>query len=78
MPVKDDVSQIPIVVFKDALPYTRQAADELATYIEKISGAKPDVIDGDPRHLFDEQLRYQTEAGPLDFLYRPARLSRPA
>ena len=46
--VKDGVSQVPVVVFEDAPPYTRQAADELALYIEKISGAKPQIIEGEP------------------------------
>ena len=46
--VKDGVSQAPIVLFKDAPPYTRQAADELASYIEKISGAKSQIIEGEP------------------------------
>ncbi|MFN2352415.1 MAG: hypothetical protein ABR497_10760, partial [Kiritimatiellia bacterium] len=42
--VEDGVSRAPIVVFQDAPPFTRQAADELAAYIEKTSGARPDVI----------------------------------
>jgi len=46
--VRDAISQAPIVVFKDAPPYTRRAADELAEYIEKISGAKPKVVEGEP------------------------------
>ena len=41
-------SLAPIVVFSNAPPNTRQAADELAQYIEKISGAKPQVIEGLP------------------------------
>src|SRR5690606_12435247 len=45
---KDGVSQAPIIIFKDAPPYTRQAVEELTTYIEKISGAKPKVIEGEP------------------------------
>ncbi|MFO7907961.1 MAG: DUF4838 domain-containing protein [Planctomycetota bacterium] len=46
--VKEGVSQAPIVVFKSAPPKTRQAAEELAEYIEKISGARPDLIEGQP------------------------------
>ncbi|MCA1810222.1 MAG: DUF4838 domain-containing protein, partial [Lentisphaerae bacterium] len=46
--VENGVSRAPIVVFQDAPPLTRQAADELAYYIEKVSGAKPDVIEGQP------------------------------
>ena len=46
--VDNGVSVAPVVVFEDAPPLTRQAADELAEYIEKTSGAKPDVIQGRP------------------------------
>ncbi|MFN2352808.1 MAG: DUF4838 domain-containing protein, partial [Kiritimatiellia bacterium] len=46
--VQDGVSRAPIVVFQDAPPFTRQAADELAAYIEKTSGARPQVIEGCP------------------------------
>ena len=49
--VKDGAAQMPIVVFKNAPPFTRQAADELAEYIGKISGAKPPVIEGLPEPL---------------------------
>ncbi len=49
--VKDGVSRAPIVIFKDAPPYTRQAADELAGYIEKTSGARPEVIEGQPEPI---------------------------
>ncbi len=38
----------PIVVYKDAPPRTRDAAVTLAEYIEKISGQKPAVLDGEP------------------------------
>jgi hypothetical protein len=40
-----------IVVFQDAPPRTREAAVTLADYIEKISGSRPDVLDGEPRPL---------------------------
>ncbi len=46
--VENGIAMMPIVVFKDAPPYTRRAADELASYIEAISGARPDVIEGCP------------------------------
>ena len=49
--VVDGKSVAPIVVFKDAPPLTRQAADELAYYIEKVSGAKPQVIEGEPASI---------------------------
>jgi len=39
----------PIIVPKDASPRTRDAAVTLAEYIEKISGAKPAVMDGETR-----------------------------
>ncbi len=39
----------PIIVFKDAPPRTRDAAVTLASYIEKISGVKPAILDGDPQ-----------------------------
>jgi Domain of unknown function (DUF4838) len=46
--VQDGVSLAPIVIFKDAPLYTRRAADDLAAYIQKTSGAKPKVIEGEP------------------------------
>jgi len=46
--VENGVSRAPIVVFDGVPPYTRRAVDELAEYIEKISGAKPKVIEGQP------------------------------
>jgi len=46
--VEDGVGQAPIVVFDGAPPYTRQAADELAGYMGKVSGARPKVIEGEP------------------------------
>ncbi|MCA1808471.1 MAG: hypothetical protein LC725_03270, partial [Lentisphaerae bacterium] len=51
MIVENGKNAVPIVVFKDAPKYTRQAADDLATYIEKTSGAKPEVIEGTPNPL---------------------------
>lgn len=46
--VDKGVSRAPIVLFQGAPPYARQAATELAGYLEKISGAKPKVIEGIP------------------------------
>ena len=40
---------VPIVVFADAPPRTRGAAVELADYVEKICGRRPEVLDGEPR-----------------------------
>ncbi len=39
---------LPIIVYENAPPRTRDAANELAICIEKISGQKPAVIDGAP------------------------------
>ncbi|MFA7160053.1 MAG: hypothetical protein WC299_12185, partial [Kiritimatiellia bacterium] len=41
-------SLAPVIIFSNAPPYTRQAADELAAYIEKTGGARPQVIEGLP------------------------------
>ncbi len=49
--VENGVCHAPIVVFKDAPPRTRDAAATLAEYIEKISGARPDILEGEPRPL---------------------------
>ena len=49
--VRDGVSLAPIVVFKDAPPLTRRAADELAAYIGKASGAGPKVVEGEPKPI---------------------------
>ena len=40
---------VPVIVFKDAPPRTRDAAVTLAEYIGKISGTVPAVIDGEPQ-----------------------------
>ena len=42
------VKAAPIILIKDAPPGTRDAAVTLANYIEKISGARPAVVDGEP------------------------------
>ncbi|MFN2352657.1 MAG: hypothetical protein ABR497_12000, partial [Kiritimatiellia bacterium] len=46
--VAEGISRVPIVLFEDAPPLTRRAADELAEYIEKTSGARPEVMEGLP------------------------------
>ncbi len=46
--VVEDGAALPIVVFPDAPPRTRRAAEELAEYIGRISGAEPEVIHGRP------------------------------
>ena len=45
------IAPAPIIVFKDAPPRTRDAAVTLAAYIEKSSGVKPAVMDGEPQPL---------------------------
>ncbi len=54
--VEDGVSRAPIVIFADAPPKTRRAADELAEYIEKTSGARPEVIEGEPDPVPDRAI----------------------
>jgi len=49
--VDEGVSRAPIVIFEDAPPLTRRAADELAYYIEKTSEAKPDILEGEPKPI---------------------------
>lgn len=49
--VDQGVSLAPIVVFAGAPPQTRRAADELAEYIERISGVRPEVLEGRPDPL---------------------------
>ncbi len=49
--VKDGKHAAPIIIPKNALHYTKFSADELAQYIEKISGARPKVIEGVPSPL---------------------------
>lgn len=46
--VEKGVSLAPIIVYENAPPKTLQAANELADYIRKISGATPKVIMGKP------------------------------
>ncbi len=49
--VEDGVAKTPLVVCEDAPPQTRKIADELAGFIEKISGVKPEVLEGRPEPL---------------------------
>lgn len=49
--VAKDSPPVPIVIYKDAPPRTREVADILADYVAKISGRKPDVIEGEPSPL---------------------------
>ncbi|MCA1809908.1 MAG: DUF4838 domain-containing protein [Kiritimatiellia bacterium] len=49
--VRDGKALAPIVVLENAPPFTRRAANELADYIGRISGAKFEVIEGTPDPL---------------------------
>ncbi|MFZ5829617.1 MAG: DUF4838 domain-containing protein [Planctomycetota bacterium] len=49
--VEEGVSRAPIIVFDGAPPYVRRAADELADYFEKVSGARPEIIEGQPESI---------------------------
>lgn len=49
--VRNGQSLAPIVIFENAPPFTRQAADELAEYIGKVTGVQPEVIEGTPDPL---------------------------
>lgn len=51
-----DTPQVPIIVFKDAPPRTREAAEVLAGYMEKISGKKPTVMEGAPQAMPDSAI----------------------
>ena len=74
--VDDGVSRAPIIVFDGAPPYTRRAADELAVYMEKISGARPEVIEGEPDPIPENGIwvGFQSEVGKLfpdvDFTFK--------
>lgn len=46
--VKDGVSSAPIILYKGAPRFTEAAVVELAQYIEKTSGVKPEIIKGEP------------------------------
>jgi len=49
--VAKDTPPAPIIVYQDAPSRTRDAAVTLAEYIEKISGQKPAVLEGEPKPL---------------------------
>jgi hypothetical protein len=44
-----NVEAAPIIVAKDAPPFTREAVAVLADYVEKISGSRPEIIAGEPQ-----------------------------
>lgn len=45
------IEPAPLVLFPDVPPKTREAAVELADYLEKICGARPELIETTPRQL---------------------------
>lgn len=45
------VSIAPIIVYSNAPPRTRDAAVTLADYLEKITGTRPNVIEGEPQSV---------------------------
>ncbi len=49
--VEDGMSRAPVVIFEDAPPKTHRAAEELVEYMEKISGVRPELIEGEPDPL---------------------------
>lgn len=65
--VEDGVARAPIVVFEDAPRFTRLAADELAEYIERTTGARPEVIEGRPDPVPDRAIwvGYQPALGEI-------------
>ena len=62
--IEDGASRAPIVIFKDAPPFTRDAADELAEYLGKTSGAKPKVIEGEARPVPDDAIWVECQPTP--------------
>ena len=62
--VDSGVSLVPVVIFKDAPPLTRAAAEELVEYIEKTSGAKPKVIEGEARPVPDDAIWVECQPTP--------------
>jgi hypothetical protein len=46
-----NVESAPIIIARDAPPFTREAVAVLADYVEKISGSRPAVIAGEPQIL---------------------------
>jgi len=45
------IAPAPLVLFDDAPPKTREAAVELADYVEKVCGGRPELIEGTPQPL---------------------------
>lgn len=51
--VEAGIEPAPLILFADAPPMTRQATVELADYIEKICGSRPELIEGTPTQVPD-------------------------
>jgi len=49
--VENGVAKAPIIVPKNVTPRTMDAAQELSVYVEKISGAKPQILQGAPKNM---------------------------
>ena len=54
--VEDAKAPAPIVLFENAPPFTEQAAQELASYIEKTTGVRPELIKGEPDSVPDHAI----------------------
>lgn len=65
--VEERLQPATVVVFPDAPPKTREAAIELADYVEKICGTRPDLIDKVPDDIPDRAIwiGYQKALDPL-------------
>lgn len=53
---KAGIKPAPLILFPDAPPFTRKAAIDLADYIEKTCGTRPEWIDGPPRQFPDRAI----------------------
>ena len=72
--VKENKSLAPIILAADATPDTRRAATELANYIEKISGAKPETVTGWPDSVPKQAIWVGIQPG-LDDLFPETTLT---
>lgn len=46
--VENGAARARIVLFEGVPPRTREAAEQLTSYIEKVSGARPELVEGTP------------------------------
>jgi hypothetical protein len=49
-------SLAPIILPRENTPFMKEAANDLAVYIEKISGAKPQILEGMPSPVPDKAI----------------------